>query len=75
MGKPRFVVASVLDFDTVVSMFEPAPCYYVHFPTNNLGKGIVCLITQINCGGALDVIVIVVRNEHGDMNSNPGRNW
>ena len=27
------------------------------------------------CGGARGVIVIVVGNEHGDMSSNPGRDW
>ena len=26
-------------------------------------------------GGARGVIVIVVRNEHGDTSSNPGRDW
>ena len=26
-------------------------------------------------GGARGVIVIIVGNEHGDMSSNPGRDW
>ena len=26
-------------------------------------------------GGAYDVMVIVVGNRHGDMSSNPGRDW
>ena len=27
------------------------------------------------CGGARDVVVIAVGNEHGDTSSNPGRDW
>ena len=27
------------------------------------------------CGGACSVMVIVVENEHGDTNSDPGRDW
>ena len=29
----------------------------------------------IKLGDALGVMVIVVGNEHGDMSSNPGRDW
>ena len=28
-----------------------------------------------NCGSARGVMVIVVGNGHGDMSSNPGRDW
>ena len=37
-------MANVLDCNIVVSEFEPQSCYYVHFGTNTLGKGINSLI-------------------------------
>ena len=33
------------------------------------------LVTSICNGGARGVVVIVVGNGHGDMNSNPGCDW
>ena len=38
-GAPHGVVANVLDCDIVVSKFEFHLCYYIHFWTNTLGKG------------------------------------
>ena len=32
-------------------------------------------LTFSNSGGARGVMVIVVGNGHGDMSSNPGRDW
>ena len=38
------VMANMLECDFVVSEFELQSCYYVHFRTNNLGKGINSLL-------------------------------
>ena len=37
-------VVKVMDCGIVVSKFELQSCYYVHFRTNTLGKGMNCLI-------------------------------
>ena len=36
---PHGVMVKALDCATVESEFELLPCYYVHFRTNTLGKG------------------------------------
>ena len=41
---PCGIVVNVLDYDFVVSEFKLQSCYYIHFWTNNLGKGINSLI-------------------------------
>ena len=41
---PSVVVAIVLVCDIVVSEFELQSCYYVHFRTDTLGKGMNPLI-------------------------------
>ena len=38
LGSLREVVAKALDWEIVVSEFEPQSCYYIHFRTNILGK-------------------------------------
>ena len=41
---PRGIRVKVLDCDIVVYEFELQSCYYFHFQTNSLGKGINLLI-------------------------------
>ena len=41
---PRGVVANILDWHIIVSEFDFLSCYYVHFRTNALGKGMNSLI-------------------------------
>ena len=65
-----WVMLKPLDCYLEVSEFELQSRYYVHFRTNTLRKDMKPLITV-----ARGVIVIVVRNEHGDTSSNPGRDW
>ena len=36
---PHSIVVNVWDFDIVVSKFKLQSCYYIHFQTNALGKG------------------------------------
>ena len=36
----------VLDYNIIVSKFELQPCYYIHFWTNTLGKGMNLLSLQ-----------------------------
>ena len=43
-GCPHNVVANMLDCDIVVSEFKLQSCYYIHFQTNTLGKGMNPLI-------------------------------
>ena len=38
-GNPCGIVANVLDYDIIVNQFKLHLCYYVHFWTNILGKG------------------------------------
>ena len=40
------VVANVLDYEIVISEFEPQSSYYVHFQTNIFRKGMKPLILQ-----------------------------
>ena len=40
-------MAKVLDCDLEVSEFEFQSCYYGHFQTNTLGKGMNLLIPQL----------------------------
>ena len=44
-GWGRVPVANVLDCNIVVSKFKLLLCYYVHFQTNTLGKGMNSLIS------------------------------
>ncbi len=41
---PRGVMVKAMDYGIVVSEFELQSCYYVHFRTNTLGKGMNPLI-------------------------------
>ena len=43
-GCPRGVMVKAMDCGIVVSEFELQSCYYVHFRSNTLGKGINPLI-------------------------------
>ena len=43
-GGARIVVVNVLGWGIVVSEFELQSCYYVHFRTNTLGKGMNPLV-------------------------------
>ena len=43
-GCPRGVIVKALDCGIVVSKFKLQSCYYVHFRTNTLGKGMNPLI-------------------------------
>ena len=43
---PTVIVANVLNTDNVVGEFKPRSCYYLHFPTNILVKGMSLLITH-----------------------------
>ncbi len=43
-GCPRGVMVNVMDCGIVVSEFVLQSCYYVHFRTNTLGKGMNSLI-------------------------------
>ena len=43
-GCPRGVMVKAMDCGIVVSEFEFQSCYYVHFVTNTLGKGMNPLI-------------------------------
>ena len=38
-GAPCGIVANELDCDIVVSKIKLQLCYYIHFQTNSLGKG------------------------------------
>ena len=40
-GSPHGVVANVLDWNIVVSELKLQSRYYIHFPTNTLGKDIL----------------------------------
>ena len=44
VGCPRRVVACVLENDIIVSEFKLPPCYYIHFWTNILVKGMNSII-------------------------------
>ncbi len=46
-GSTRDVVANLLDCDIVVSEFKLQSCYYIHFRTNTLGKGMNPLILPV----------------------------
>ena len=44
-------MAKLLDFDHGVSKFEPQSCYYIHFWTNALRKGMsppIFLVYELN---------------------------
>ena len=41
---PRGVMVKAMDCGIVVSEFVLQPCYYVHFRTNTLGKGMNPLV-------------------------------
>ena len=43
-GCPRGVMVKATDCGIVVNEFELQSCYYVHFRTNTLGKGMNLLI-------------------------------
>ena len=43
-GCPRGVLVKPLDYRIVLSDFELQSCYYMHFRTNTLGKGIDTLV-------------------------------
>ena len=43
-GCPRGVMVKAMDFGIVVYEFEIQLCYYIHFRTNTLGKGMNHLI-------------------------------
>ena len=43
-GYPRGVMVKAMDYGIVVSEFVLQSCYYVHFRTNTLGKGMNPLI-------------------------------
>ena len=47
VGCPRDVMVKALDYRIVVSEFELQLCYYVHFRTNTLGKGMNSLILPV----------------------------
>ena len=38
------IMANMLDFNLIVSKFKLQLCYYIHFQTNTLGKGMNLLI-------------------------------
>ena len=46
VGSPCGAAANVLDYEIVVSEFKLQSCYYIHFQTNTLGKGMNMLIPQ-----------------------------
>ena len=46
IATPCGVVANVQDDDIIVSGFEFHFCYYFHFRTNTVGKGMKSLIPQ-----------------------------
>ena len=52
-GNPCGVVANVLNCDIVVIESELQSCYYVHFQTNTLEKGLNMVIPK-----AIDLIII-----------------
>ena len=41
---PRGVMVKAMDYGIVESEFELQSCYYIHFRTNTLGKGMNLLI-------------------------------
>ncbi len=44
LGSPHDIMDKVLNWDLEVSEFKLHSCYYVHFQTNTLGKGMNPLI-------------------------------
>ena len=46
-GTPHGIVANMLGYDVIASEFKPQSCYFLHFWTNILGKGINPLLSQL----------------------------
>ena len=50
---PRGVMANMLDYRLDVNEFEPKSRYYIYFPSNRLGKGILYPDIGVGRGGVM----------------------